>query len=363
MFLLLLRAKVTRSPLPQKREPSVFETRGNAAWLFAATHGRPYVTVLHLQQQESGAKRPSGEDQSVGGERLSGQARGIRPLAFPLWFVSRVADRISSAISWFELFYLAPRQDPGTQPLGLREIIVVERVLGPVVAPYVALADQAAGVARALASLYIPILSTNWLARSRFFTLVAEGNGQLGRLQVESQPFGGFPELLYLRHLVVRFLFARVPLGAKHLLDPVVVGVEVGPGDRPVLMAAVPEILLDKPLLVLADQDVRVDQGAAAQAAADHRSQLVERPDVVHPVQTLAGVPDVLLHPLRGARKLAGRIRLSPLQDAHVKARLREPVRRHRPAETGTDDYRVEVRIARTLVHTTRSPPVHHLSR
>jgi hypothetical protein len=46
---------------------------------------------------------------------------------------------------------------------------------------------------------------------------------------------------------------------------------------------------------------------------------------------------------------LGGRIRLTPLQDADFQPFLGEPVRRHRAAKTGTDDYRVEVGIARAL--------------
>jgi hypothetical protein len=307
--------------------------------------------VLHLQQQEGRTHGPGGEDQPVCGERLSGQAGGVCPLALPLRLVPHVADRISSAASGLELLHLTPRQDLGTQPLGLGEVIVVEGVLGPVVAADIALADQAAGVARTRAPLYVPEPIANGLARSRFLAFVAEGDGQLGQFPVEAQPLGGIPELSCLGHLVVRRFVDRILLGAQHLLDLVVVGVEFGAGHRPVLEPTTIEILFDEPLLGLADQDVRVDQGPPAKAAADHRPQPAERPDIVHPVQTLAGVPEVLLHPVGGAGKLAGRVRLPPLQDADAQPRLDEPVGRHRAAETGTDDYRVEVSIAHASIH------------
>src|SRR5215203_874010 len=309
------------------------------------------VLHLHLKQQEGGAQAPGREDQPVRGERLPVQAGGIRPLAFPLRLVPHVADLVPSALSGFELLHLAPRQDLGPQPLGLGEVIVVERVLGPVVAADVALADQAARVARTLASLYVPEPSADGLARSRLLALVAEGDGQVGQPPVEAKPISGIPELFYLGHLVVRWLVDGVLLGVQHLLDPVVVGVELGAGHRPVLEPTTIEVFLYEPLLGLADQDVRVDQGPPAKTAADHRPQLAERPDVVHPVQPLAGVPDVLLHPMGGAGKLAWRVRLPPLQDADAQPLLGQPVGRHRTAEPGTDDYRVEVSIARGIGH------------
>src|SRR4028119_1482902 len=129
---------------------------------------------------------------------------------------------------------------------------------------------------------------------------------------VEPQPLGGLPELPRLGYLVVRFLVDGELLGAQHILDLFVVGVELGAGDRPILEPTTFEVFLDEPLLGLADQDVRVDQGPPAQAAADHRRQLAERPDVVHPVQPFAGVPAAPLHPAGGAGALAAPAR--PLQ-------------------------------------------------
>jgi hypothetical protein len=67
-----------------------------------------------------------------------------------------------------------------------------------------------------------------------------------------------------------------ISLRAHHSLDRVVVSVELGPREGPVLVAAARQVFLDEPLLVLAQQDVGVDEGAAAEAARHERVDPVE---------------------------------------------------------------------------------------
>ena len=130
----------------------------------------------------------------------------------------------------------------------------------------------------------------------------------------------------------------------EHLLDPVVVRVEVGAAQRPALVAAARHRrLLHEPLLVLAQQDVRVDQRAAAETAGHHALEAAERPDVEQALHALARVPEVAAHRARGAGEAARRVGLAALQQDDGAARLRQPVRSHRTAEPGPDDHRVRV--------------------
>src|SRR5688500_3319442 len=121
--------------------------------------------------------------------------------------------------------------------------------------------------------------------------------------------------------------------------------VEVRARHRPYFVAAIRKVLLE-PLFVLATENVRVDERTSTEAARDERPRPLERPDVVHPVHALAGVPEVPAKIVRGARERVRWICLSPLKDTDPETRLREPIRHHRPAEPGTDDDRIEVRFA-----------------
>ena len=75
----------------------------------------------------------------------------------------------------------------------------------------------------------------------------------------------------------------RVLLRLDHGLDAVVVRLEVGAADRPVLA-----VLVHEPLLVLPEEHVRVDDRAAAQAAGDECLDALEAPDVEEAVEPLA---------------------------------------------------------------------------
>ena len=136
----------------------------------------------------------------------------------------------------------------------------------------------------------------------------------------------------------------RVRRRAEHLLDPVVVRIEVGPAQRPALVAAARDRrLVHEPLLVLAEQDVRVDQRPAAETAGHHALEAAERPDVEETLQALARVPEVAAHRGRGAGEAARRVGLPALQQHDRAAGLGQSVRGDRAAEPGPDDHRVRV--------------------
>src|SRR5206468_2645606 len=102
----------------------------------------------------------------------------------------------------------------------------------------------------------------------------------------------------------------------------------IGATDRPVLA-----VVMDEPVLVLADHHVRIDQRATPKTARHERIEPAERPRVEHPVQALARVPEVLRERVGTAWEGTGRIRLAALEHAHAPACLREAVGRYRPSE------------------------------
>jgi hypothetical protein len=120
-------------------------------------------------------------------------------------------------------------------------------------------------------------------------------------------------------------------------LDRLVMGLEVGVGDRPALV-----LVVDERGFVLAQRDVGVDERAAAQAARDDRAEAGEAPHVPQPVEAVARPPERVAADLaRRARERARGIRPAALEQQHVATPLREPARRDRSTEAGADDDRV----------------------
>ncbi len=232
---------------------------------------------------------------------------------------------------------------------GVGEVVVVEGVLGPVVAAHVALAAQLAR--RAVAVVEVAQLLDDRLAGHGRAALVGEGHRELGQEPLQAVGLGGGLEGLRLGRARVRLVVEGVALQAEHGLDAVVVGVEVGAGDRPVLVAAVAQVLLDEPALVLADEDVGVDERAAAQAGRAEDVDPAEGPVVVHPGQAARRIPEALTRSIRAAREGAGRVGPAALQDADAPAGLGEPVGRDRAPEARADDNRVEMAIRAVLAH------------
>jgi hypothetical protein len=173
--------------------------------------------------------------------------------------------------------------------------------------------------------------------------LVGERDRQLGVEVLQPELGGRLLEGDRLGRGGVRLVLDGEALEADHLLDPVVVRVEVGPVDRPVLVAAGLQVLVDEPLLVLADEHVGVDERAAAQPRGDERVDAAEGPVVIHARQAVGRVPEALAGPVGAAGERAGGVGAAALEHEHPLAGLREPVGRHRAAEARADDDRVEM--------------------
>ena len=265
----------------------------------------------------------------------------------------RVGDGVAAAVAWLEAPHVAQRPQLGAVVGGMREVVVVERVLGAVVAAHVALAAQLAR--RARAPVEVLELLHDRLAGDRRAPFVGEGDRQLRQEPLHAVGLGGRLEGDRLRRLGVRLVVEGIGLQADHGLDPVVVGVEIVPRDRPVLVAAVAQVLLHEPLLVLADEDVGVDERAAAQARRHERVDPVEGPVVVHAGEAVGRVPEALAGAIRAAGERARRVGAAALQDADRLAGLRQPVRGHRAAEARAHDDGVVVAVL--AVHAHRAEP------
>ena len=227
-----------------------------------------------------------------------------------------VAQRVAAARAWLEFAHFAQRADVGSESRCRREIVVVERVLAAVVAADVAFAAQPTRVARA--AVQVGVLFFDRLARDRVFARVGERDRQVGQEPVQAEFARRFLEGARLRDCGVWLVRQRKGLRVEHLLDAVVVRLEVVARDGPVLEAAVGQVLFDEPALVLADEHVGVNQRPAAQSAADQRLDALERPQVEHAVQAGARVPEIALRPIGRARKRVRRERLA-------RARARTP--------------------------------------
>src|SRR6185437_12827739 len=120
--------------------------------------------------------------------------------------------------------------------------------------------------------------------------------------------------------------------------------VQVGAGHGPGFVAALRQrILVDEPVLVLAQQDVRVDQRAAAEAARHDGVAAAEAPDVEHAVEPGGGIPERPAHFRRGAREAVRRVGVAALEYDYRQAGLGQAVGGDRAAEAGADDYDVDV--------------------
>ena len=323
-----------------------------AAEARAQAAAQPREGAAVAQQQVGGAQRAGAEHEVVAGDRV--QRRRAAVVLGRRDVVERgVVDGVAAALARLEAAHVAQRAQLGAVVGGVREVVVVERVLGAVVAAHVALAAQLAR--RAGAPVEVLELLDDRLAGHRRAPLVGEGDRELGQEPLQAVGLGGGLEGDRLRRLGVRLVVEGIALQADHRLDAVVVGVEIGARDRPVLVAAVAQVLLHEPLLVLADEDVGVDERAAAEPRRHERVDPVEGPVVVHAGQAVGRVPEALAGAVRAARERARRVGAAALQDADRLAGLRQAVRRHRAAEARADDDCVVVAVL--AVHAHRAEP------
>ncbi len=163
-------------------------------------------------------------------------------------------------------------------------------------------------------------------------------------MELQAEGLGGVAERVGLRGVGVPRVVQRIGGGADHPFDRVVVRFQVRPGDRPVLVAAAGDrLVVDEPVLVLAQQHVGEEQRAAAEAAGHQRVQAPEAPHLEHPVPSGRRVPENVGGLVRGAAEAAGRVGPAPFQHHHRLSGLGQPVGGDGSAEAGADDHGVHV--------------------
>ena len=298
-----------------------------------------------LQQQVRRAHRAGRQDQAVAGDRVALERARVGLDALRGRVVDDVLQLVAATLARRERAHLVARADVGARVPGGRDVRVVQRVLRAVVAADVALGDVLAGQAGRAVDVR-PILADRLADRHRV-AVVGERHGEVDEAPVVAELLCRVAKRPRLARQVGRQLVDRVLLDVHHALDAVVVRVEVGARDGPVLVAVLPRavagLLAHEPLLVLAQQDVGVDQRAAAQTARADRVDVLEAPHVEHAVKPLAGVPELRLHPQRRAREGVRREWLAALEQAHAVPGLGQAVRRHRSAESGSHDDGIEM--------------------
>ena len=267
----------------------------------------------------------------------------LRWRAFQVGVVAHVPHGVAAPGSWREAAHLAQGADLGPLMHRFREVVVVERVLGAVVAADVALAAETTGGPRHAMQVGSTRRVGDDLADRRRPPRSREGHGQRRQEGLPAQARGRVHEGHRAGRAGVRLVVEGEPLRRQHPLGAVVVGVQVLARDRPVLGAPRRSLLVDEPLGVLAQHHIGVDERSTAEPGRDDRAKVVEGPDREHPVEALARIPECPLEAVGAAREAAGRIGLAAFQEQDAKTSLRQAVGAHRAAEPGTDHDGVEV--------------------
>jgi hypothetical protein len=206
------------SPLLEKRRPSCSLNPGRAARLLRSRRVDPRLPAASttIFPRNRPVQLTRGVEQMLGmaipGSDVLEVANGVPALA-----VGRDADR------------LAARADLRALAHGRAEVVEVERVLGPLVAPDVALTAQAAGAT--LAPVEVVVGRQRHVRNGR---PVAGGEGDRQRRALDLQPRrgGGPGELDRLGRGGVG-LDVREGLRAQYVLHVVVMGGERGVVERP----------------------------------------------------------------------------------------------------------------------------------
>ena len=179
------------------------------------------------QQQVRRAEGARGQHQPPCADGAHGQVdRGLAVGAG----VHDVGDLVAAALVTVErpeALDLVTGADVGAGVLGRRQVGVVEGVLGAVVAAHVALAGEGAGDPRQAVDVAVRRGLDLALPHRLLPRPAREADGQRRALQRQAGRLGGLLDRHRLGSVVV-----GVPRDADHRLDRVVVGLEVGAGDR-----------------------------------------------------------------------------------------------------------------------------------
>jgi hypothetical protein len=254
-----------------------------------------------------------------------------------------VADHVATLSRGLDVLHVTACEDRPARVDEIREVGVVEAVLGALVAAEVALADERARVARARVQVVLP----KGDARVHRSPIVgAEGHRERRPLGLQAGGRGRSEERAGLGHAAVLREWFEVVVGqargAEVPFHVVVLPLQVAGLDRP-RREIVRRTGVER-LGRLAQQHVGVDERPAAQSAGHQRPHLREAPQLEEAVEPPVRIPEGPTHLPGRPRERAGRVRHTPLEEKDVEvAAVGEAVGGHGATETRPDDDRVIV--------------------
>ena len=226
------------------------------------------------QEQTRRSQAPGRQHHDLPPDRPVQLTRGVEQMlgvAIPGADVLEVANGVPARAVGRDADRLAARADLRALAHGRAEVVEVERVLGPLVAPHVALTAQAAGAT--LSPVEVVVGRKRHVRNGR---PVAGGESDRQRRALDLQPRrGGGPSELHRLGRGGVGLDVREGLRAQYLLRVVVMGGERGVVERPAV----------ERVGRLAQEHVGVDERAAAQAAGHDRGDVGEGPHLEQPEQ------------------------------------------------------------------------------
>ncbi len=257
---------------------------------------------------------------------------GIRPIL-------QVANLVAAPVQRGDAVHLGERPDVCALEGGGRQVVVIQGVLRALVAADVALAAEPARE---------PGRPVDVAVRRLLDQLLRLGSATGARSERHRERRLDHLQPERLCRLAQRLRFRQIRVGVRrrshHRLDRVVVTIEVVAPDGPVLVAAAGQgRVVHEPSLVLAQQDVGVDQRAAAQSRRDDRLDLAERADVEQAEQLVLRLPEGVAHLVGVAGEAARRVASPALEDDHGSPRVGQAIRGDGGAEPRSDDDRIEM--------------------
>src|SRR5947209_3009906 len=156
-----------------------------------------------------------------------------------------------------------------SQPLCRGKVVIVKGILATIIAPDITLATETAGGACMTEVMDVWLLFVNRHAGSGQLISIGKGNGQVRQVPLQLKLLSSVLQRPGRCCLIIWCSVEGILLYIEHLLDFFIMRVKIGTRDGPVFIATLAGVLFDKPFLVFAQQDIRVDQRPAAKSTGN----------------------------------------------------------------------------------------------
>src|SRR5438105_4798927 len=100
------------------------------------------------------------------------------------------------------------------------------------------------------------MLFTNGYSGNRGLTHISKGDSEIRQVPFQLKFIGSSFQCFGSRSLIVWCLTKWILLNIQHLLNLVIVGIEIGAGYGPIFIATIREVFLYKPLLIFANHNI-----------------------------------------------------------------------------------------------------------